>query len=168
MRRTQLIALPLVAAALLVPGVASAAPQVHAAPSAQAVQGAAEDILALTNAERAKAGCPALTLNAALGKAAGGHSADMAQRNFFDHVNPDGAGPVQRATAAGYRYRMLGENIYAGRRDARSAMTAWMNSAGHRRNILNCGYRELGVGYADRAGSRYRYYWTQVFGTPAN
>lgn len=126
-----------------------------------------QSILDLTNAERAKAGCGPLKLDATLTAVADAHSADMAARGFFSHTNPDGLGPGDRVAASGYPFRAWAENIAAGQSTAAEVMNGWMNSAGHRANILNCGLEELGVGYAegpaiDRVPGRF---WTQVFGT---
>jgi uncharacterized YkwD family protein len=121
------------------------------------------EVLRLVNVERAKAGCQPLVANPLLNRTARAHSTDMAVRNFFSHTNPDGKSPFDRMRAAGYQGRMMGENIAAGYTTAGSVMTAWMNSSGHRANIVNCGYKEIGVGYY-RGGS-YRHYWTQNFGT---
>ncbi|MER8041795.1 CAP domain-containing protein [Streptomyces sp. NPDC094032] len=121
---------------------------------------AADQVIALVNAERAKAGCGALTANATLTRAAQGHSDDMAARDFFDHTNPDGAGPGDRVTAAGYPWSTYGENIAKGQSGPEQVMEAWMNSPGHRANILNCDFKEIGIGIHDSGGP----YWTQVFG----
>lgn len=121
---------------------------------------AADQVLSLVNAERAKAGCGPLTANATLARAAQAHSDDMAARDFFDHTNPDGADPGDRVTASGYPWSTYGENIAMGQRTPEQVMEAWMNSPGHRANILNCDFKELGVGIHDGGGP----YWTQVFG----
>ncbi|MFC8585235.1 sigma-70 family RNA polymerase sigma factor [Streptomyces sp. NPDC057217] len=120
-----------------------------------------EQVIALVNAERAKEGCGAVTGNSLLARAAQGHSDDMAARDFFDHTNPDGAGPGERVTATGYGWSTYGENIAMGQQTAEQVMEAWMNSPGHRANILNCSFKELGVGLHTGDGGPY---WTQVFG----
>ncbi len=122
-------------------------------------------VVTLVNQERAKAGCPALTVDSRLVAAARGHSQDMATRNYFDHNTPDGVTPWTRITNAGYRYSMAAENIAEGQSTPASVMDAWMNSQGHRANILNCSLRNIGVGLA--YNSRHTPYWTQDFGTPA-
>ncbi|MFB6836816.1 CAP domain-containing protein [Streptomyces sp. NPDC056361] len=121
---------------------------------------AADQVIALVNAERAKAGCGPLTANATLTRAAQGHSDDMAARDFFDHTNPDGKGPGDRVTAAGYPWSTYGENIAMGQQTPEQVMDAWMNSSGHRANILNCDFKEIGIGIHSSGGP----YWTQVFG----
>ncbi|MFI8962593.1 sigma-70 family RNA polymerase sigma factor [Streptomyces sp. NPDC053493] len=120
----------------------------------------AQQVIDLVNSERAQAGCGPLTENALLTRAAQGHSDDMAARNFFDHTNPDGDGPGERVTAAGYRWSTYGENIAMGQRTPAEVMESWMNSPGHRANILNCSFKEIGIGIHSAGGP----YWTQVFG----
>jgi len=136
------------------------APAGSKAPAAPAAGGTAAQVIALVNKERAKRGCRALTSNSRLALAAQGHSADMARRGFFDHTNPDGKDPSDRITAAGYRWSAYGENIAKGQPTPASVMTSWMNSSGHRANILNCAFREIGIGVVKSGGP----YWTQVFG----
>ncbi|MEU7019255.1 sigma-70 family RNA polymerase sigma factor [Streptomyces sp. NPDC046203] len=119
-----------------------------------------QQVIALVNTERSRAGCGPLTGNALLTRAAQGQSDDMAARDFFDHTNPDGDGPGERVTAAGYQWSTYGENIAKGQRTPAEVMEAWMNSPGHRANILNCDFREIGIGLHTGGGP----YWTQVFG----
>ena len=128
--------------------------------------GVTTQVVTLTNAERAKAGCGPLSVNATLTTVAQAHSQDMATNDYFDHNSQDGRTPFDRMTAAGYRYSTAAENIAAGQRTPQDVMTAWMNSPGHRANILNCALKEIGVGYATDSSSRYGVYWTQDFGTP--
>ncbi|TQM78876.1 uncharacterized protein YkwD [Saccharothrix saharensis] len=118
-------------------------------------------VLELTNAERAANGCPALAADDRLAAAARAHSADMAANNYFDHVSQDGRSFVDRVKAAGYPAPGA-ENIAAGQRTAEAVVKGWMDSPGHRANILNCKLKALGVGMA-RGGS-YGIYWTQNFG----
>lgn len=134
----------------------------------------ASQVLALINAERAKAGCAAVSVDQKLTAAAQGHSADMATNNFFDHRGSAGTQVSDRITAAGYAWRAVGENIAAGYSTPADVVAGWMESPGHRANILNCSYVHTGIGYvydpadAPLAGSGwpYRYYWTQVFAAP--
>ncbi|GHC67940.1 CAP domain-containing protein [Streptomyces flavofungini] len=121
----------------------------------------AQQVLTLVNAERQQAGCRPLTNNSKLATAAQRHSADMKARNYFSHTSPDGTDPGQRITAAGYRWSTYGENIARGQQTAKSVMTSWMNSEGHRANILNCSFKELGVGIVKGSGGPW---WTQNFG----
>ncbi|ROQ35188.1 RNA polymerase sigma factor (sigma-70 family) [Streptomyces sp. PanSC19] len=122
---------------------------------------AQEQVIELVNAERAKAGCGPLTEHPLLTEAAQGHSDDMAARDFFDHTDPDGDGPGERITAAGYAWSSYGENIAKGQTTAAEVMDSWMHSPGHRANILNCGFKEIGVGLHTSGGP----YWTQAFGS---
>jgi uncharacterized protein YkwD len=124
-----------------------------------------EQVVALVNAERASVGCPSLAVDTRLATAARAHSTDMATRGYFDHTTPEGVSFVARIDREGYSWSYVAENIAVGQQDPASVMASWMDSDGHRRNILNCGLRHIGVGlaYDDRA----RPHWTQDFGTPA-
>ncbi|PZT73710.1 MULTISPECIES: sigma-70 family RNA polymerase sigma factor [unclassified Streptomyces] len=122
----------------------------------------AEQVLALVNTERAREGCGPVTGNAQLTTAAQRHSEDMAARDYFSHTSQDGSGPGDRITATGYRWSTYGENIAKGQRTPAAVMDSWMNSPGHRANILNCSFKELGVGVEDSPGG---IVWTQDFGT---
>jgi uncharacterized protein YkwD len=113
-------------------------------------------VLALVNAERAKAGCGAVSGNAALNRAAADYAALMARTGTFSHTGPDGSDFADRVRAAGYD-DPGGENIAQGQTSADEVMDDWMNSPGHRRNILDCSFRTLGVGESDD-------YWVQEFG----
>ncbi|MFE6175677.1 sigma-70 family RNA polymerase sigma factor [Streptomyces sp. NPDC056464] len=135
---------------------ATSAPQPQSAPTDTIGQ-----VVALVNKERANAGCGPLAEDSLLNKAAQGHSEDMAARDFFDHTNPDGADPGQRITAAGYRWSTYGENIAMGQQTPESVMDSWMNSPGHRANILNCSFKDIGIGIHDGSGGPW---WTQAFG----
>ncbi|MFI1049204.1 CAP domain-containing protein [Streptomyces griseoruber] len=121
---------------------------------------AAAEVLALVNEERAKVGCSALSANSALSELAEKFSDDMAARGFFDHTDPDGKTPWDRAEAAGIS-SLGGENIARGQADAAAVMEAWMNSPGHKANILNCDFKTLGVGVHFGSGGPW---WTQDFG----
>jgi uncharacterized protein YkwD len=123
---------------------------------------AEREVVRLVNAERAKAGCGALRQDTRLDTAARGHSADMARRNYFSHTTPDGVDPWERARAAGYN-TPTGENIAMGQRTAAEVTKAWMNSSGHRANILNCDSKAIGMGLARNSGGTT--YWTQMFGS---
>ncbi|WP_344282785.1 CAP domain-containing protein, partial [Actinomadura napierensis] len=117
-------------------------------------------VVALTNAERAKAGCDALRVDRRLVTAARAHSADMAANDYFDHDSPNGDSPWMRMREAGYAGPGA-ENIARGYATAAAVVDGWMASPGHRANILNCGLRAIGVGMA--AGSDGPL-WTQDFG----
>ncbi|MEV4427285.1 CAP domain-containing protein [Streptomyces sp. R-07] len=118
------------------------------------------EVLRLVNTERAKVGCTPVRADAQLASLAGAFSADMATRGFFDHTDPDGDTPWVRAQQAGIS-GMGGENIARGQVDAAAVMASWMNSDGHRANILNCDFTTLGVGVAFGDGGPW---WTQDFG----
>ncbi|MEU1007372.1 CAP domain-containing protein [Streptomyces sp. NPDC005890] len=118
------------------------------------------EVLKLVNEERAKAGCSPLAANSSLTKLAESFSDDMAARGFFDHTDPDGRTPWDRAASAGVT-DLGGENIARGQADAAAVMQAWMNSPGHRANILNPDFKTLGVGVHFGPGGPW---WTQDFG----
>ncbi|WP_432062065.1 CAP domain-containing protein [Streptomyces sp. S1] len=138
------------------------APTRKAAAASTASRGdAAEaEILRLVNAERATVGCTPVNTDARLASLAGAFSADMAARGFFDHTDPDGDTPWTRAQQAGVS-NLAGENIARGQTDAAAVMKSWMNSDGHRANILNCDFKTMGVGVYFGDGGPW---WTQDFG----
>ncbi|MFK4088615.1 CAP domain-containing protein [Kribbella sp. NPDC020789] len=105
------------------------------------------EVLELTNQVREQNGCGPLRLSSALVEAAGRHASDMVRRHYMDHTNPEGQDPGDRMRAAGYDGGSWGENIAAGYSTAQKVVNAWMNSDGHRANILNCKFNLLGVGY---------------------
>ncbi|MFF7392643.1 CAP domain-containing protein [Streptomyces scabiei] len=117
-------------------------------------------VLLLVNEERAKAGCQPVAANSDLAKLAEAFSEDMALRGFFDHTDPDGSDPWDRAATLGIT-GLGGENIARGQATAEAVMEAWMNSPGHRANILNCDFKTLGVGVHLGDGGPW---WTQDFG----
>ncbi|MCX4960572.1 CAP domain-containing protein [Streptomyces virginiae] len=119
-------------------------------------------VLALVNKERSAAGCGPLTVNGKLAAAARAYSDTMARSGVMSHTGPDGSTMTSRVEAAGYGWSRLGENIARGQSDADSVMKAWMNSSGHRANILNCSFREIGIGVHKGDGGPW---WTQDFGT---
>ncbi|MFI9288792.1 CAP domain-containing protein [Streptomyces werraensis] len=121
---------------------------------------AAAEVLRLVNAERAKVGCSPVTADGPLTALATAFSDDMAGRGFFDHTDPDGDTPWDRAQAAGIS-NLGGENIARGQADAEAVMQAWMDSPGHKANILNCDFKTLGVGVHLGPGGPW---WTQNFG----
>ena len=121
-------------------------------------------VLQLVNQQRAAAGCHALTSNSILVSVARAHSKDMAVNHYFDHNSQDGRTPFDRMRSAGYHGNLMGENIAAGQPTPAAVMDAWMHSPGHRANILNCGYKVIGVGVYRLAGSPFGVYWTQDFG----
>jgi uncharacterized protein YkwD len=123
------------------------------------------DMLARVNAERRKAGVPPLKPNPALDAAAQRHAGDMLARAYFAHESPEGKTVRERARAAGYDWRAIGENIAEGQLSVAEVMETWMNSPGHRRNILDKSFKELGVGLAlGRSGDGFQVEWVQTFG----
>ncbi|MFJ7087270.1 CAP domain-containing protein [Streptomyces griseus] len=121
---------------------------------------ARSEVLALVNQERAKVGCSPLSTSAPLTSLAQNFSEDMAARGFFDHTDPDGDTPWDRAAQAGVQ-GLGAENIARGQADAQAVMEAWMNSEGHRANILNCDYKTIGIGVHEGSGGPW---WVQNFG----
>ncbi|KAL4129981.1 hypothetical protein PRIC2_005987 [Phytophthora ramorum] len=121
-------------------------------------------MLAAVNKERAAQGLSALCMNRKLQSAAQRHSNDQAVHNFMAHDGSDGSTMSQRVTDAGYRWSTVAENVAAGQVDVAAVMKSWMNSPGHRANILG-DYTMFGPAYAYNADSTYQHYWTQDFGS---
>lgn len=122
----------------------------------------AAEVTDLTNRERARAGLPPLATDALLTRAAQAHSTDMVVRAFYSHTGPDGSQPWDRAAAAGSTRRTIGENIACGQRSPAEVVEGWMNSPGHRANILKREFTHIGIGFA--GGGKAGTYWTQLFG----
>lgn len=120
-----------------------------------------EEVLKLVNAERAKAGLKPLKMSEQLRSIAYLKSKDMAENNYFDHNSPTYGSPFQMLQQYGVHYQAAGENIAAGQRTPQEVMNSWMNSSGHRANILNANFDTLGVGVYH--GGSYGVYWTQEF-----
>ncbi|MGQ0466187.1 MAG: CAP domain-containing protein [Sporichthyaceae bacterium] len=112
----------------------------------------------LTDAARKAKGCAPLTLDSKLSLAAQRHANDMSAKNYFSHTSKDGTTWIQRIKRAGYT-KPAGENIARGYTSSASVLKAWMNSPGHRRNILDCKFKKIGVGYNAKG-----HYWVQDFG----
>jgi len=115
-------------------------------------------VVALTNANRAKYGIGPLTPDALLMRAAQAHAEDMERNGYFDHTDQKGGNPSDRTRAVGYPRAAIAENIAMGQRDAAEVMNSWMQSPGHRANLLNRDYRAIGVGVVG-------VHWVQVFGS---
>ncbi|MGR3777391.1 serine protease [Bacillus cereus] len=115
-------------------------------------------VVELTNAERTKQGLPALKIDTELSKVARIKSEDMQKNNYFDHNSPTYGSPFDMMKKFGISYKSAGENIAQGQRTPEEVVQAWMNSAGHRANILNSGFTHIGVGYVESGN-----YWTQQF-----
>ena len=147
--------------------------------SATQTTGASPDfaarVIARTNMYRIQHGCPALTPNAALTRAAREHSEDMATHDFTGHNSSNGVTFGNRIRAAGYSYTMLGENVAWGEQSPERVVDMWFNEKppndAHRQNILNCAFRDIGVGYVylanDPGKITAHYYWTEEFGIQA-
>ncbi|NNJ11527.1 hypothetical protein EKD04_014415 [Chloroflexales bacterium ZM16-3] len=124
-------------------------------------------VLAHTNAYRDQAGCPALNLQSQLVQAAQRHSDDMALKDFVGHTGSDSSVPWDRIHDTGYQYSLAAENAAGGYSTPAAVVEGWYNSPGHQANMLNCALKEIGIGYAERVGTQYTHYWTQVFATTA-
>jgi uncharacterized protein YkwD len=121
----------------------------------------AHEVLDLVNRERAKVQAPPVEWHEQATDAAFAHSVDMHVRSFFAHTNPDGEGPGDRLRAAGVNWASYGENIAEGYKTPADVMAAWMNSDGHRLNILDPAFTHLGVGvHTSYDGGPW---WTQDF-----
>lgn len=130
----------------------------------QAEMTQAEAVLKLVNAERAKAGLQPLTLSDKLTNIAYKKAKDMADKNYFSHQSPTYGSPFDMLKQFGVSYSYAGENIAAGQKSAEEVMNSWMNSSGHRANILNKNYTQIGVGFY--RGGQYGTEWVQLFIKP--
>jgi len=120
-------------------------------------------VLELVNIERQKAGVHPLKLDPALTRGARAKSQDMADNRYFSHTSPTYGSFGSMLKAFGIRYRYAGENIASGYRTPEAAVKGWMNSSGHRANILSSKFNKMGVGYAYTSQGNYHHYWTQWF-----
>ena len=116
------------------------------------------EVIRLVNDQRTKNGLKALTANWELSRVARYKSQDMVENRYFSHTSPTYGTPFQMIKAFGLTYRTAGENIAYGQRSPQDVVNAWMNSSGHRANILNASYTQIGVGYVSSG-----HYWTQMF-----
>lgn len=119
----------------------------------------AQEVLRIANVERAKVGAPPLRLSADLNQSCAVRAAEIVE--YFSHTRPNGTNFDTAVRNNGRR--ALGENIAAGSSTPAAVMEQWMNSPGHRANILNAKFRELGVGYTENPNSTYTHYWVQIF-----
>ena len=136
-------------------------------PSTPSVPSDVQAVLDITNAERAARGVAPLTLHPQLSQAAEAHARDQFRRDCLtqlSHIGTDGSNPGVRIARTGLQVRTWGENIACGQTSASSVMRAWMNSSGHRANILDPKFTHLGVSASRDSDGRP--YWVQVFGTP--
>jgi uncharacterized YkwD family protein len=116
----------------------------------------AKKVAELVNQERAKAGLSPLKMDAALSNLALAKAADMSNNNYFDHTSPTYGSPFDMMKQYGISYNTAGENLAMGQRSPEEVMTQWMNSEGHRKNIMNPSFTTIGVGYTNG-------YWVQEF-----
>ncbi|MBQ8133923.1 MAG: sporulation protein [Clostridia bacterium] len=117
-----------------------------------------QQVVELVNNYRAQYGLNPVTLNTELSKVARLKSQDMKDKGYFSHTSPTYGSPFDMMKQFGISYRTAGENIAMGQRTPEAVMEAWMNSEGHRANILNSSYTQIGVGYVADGN-----YWTQMF-----
>jgi hypothetical protein len=131
---------------------------------AAAIPGAADQVLGLVNQERARAGLSPLTMDAQLNSAAQNYAEAMGSTGVYAHNGADGSTPLSRMNAAGFPGTgAWGENIAAAYNTAAEVMQAWMNSPGHRSNLLNPTFTHIGIGAAQVTGSQWKNYWVQDF-----
>ncbi|WP_164218009.1 SafA/ExsA family spore coat assembly protein [Virgibacillus sp. YIM 98842] len=117
-----------------------------------------QEVINLVNKERADAGLPALKYDWELARVAKYKSQDMKDQNYFSHNSPVYGSPFTMMQNFGINYRSAGENIARGQRSAKQVVNAWMNSSGHRANIMSSDFTHIGVGYVESGN-----YWTQMF-----
>lgn len=133
-------------------------PSAPAAPSTAGISQMALQVIELTNNERRKNGLPALKADTSLSKVAQVKSNDMQAKHYFSHTSPTYGSPFDMMRDFGVTYKSAGENIAMGQTTAQQVITAWMNSEGHRRNILSPNYTNIGVGFTQSGN-----YWSQMF-----
>ena len=138
---------------LIYPGQVLTIPQVE-----EAVLAYENEVIRLVNAERSKNGLSPLTANWELSRVARYKSQDMADNRYSSHTSPTYGTPFQMMKSFGLSFRTAGENIAYGQRTPQAVVNAWMNSSGHRANILSSSYTQIGVGYVASGN-----YWTQMF-----
>lgn len=138
---------------LIYPGQVLSIPQVNSS-----VLAYESEVIRLVNEIRAERGLKALTANWELSRVARYKSQDMVDNRYFSHTSPVYGSPFQMIRAFGLSFRTAGENIAYGQRTPQAVVNAWMNSSGHRANILNASYTQIGVGYVANG-----HYWTQMF-----
>ena len=133
-------------------------------PNAAPLASYENEVIRLCNVERTKRGIPALTTNWQLSRVARYKSQDMINKNYFSHTSPTYGSPFNMMENFGLRFSAAGENIAYGQRTPQEVVTAWMNSPGHRANILSTTYTQIGVGAAKKSNGTL--YWTQMFMKP--
>jgi uncharacterized YkwD family protein/spore coat assembly protein SafA len=130
-------------------------------PNLDAIKAIENQVITLVNIERSKVGLPALKANWQLSRVARYKAQDMRDKNYFSHTSPTYGSPFNMMKSFGISYTTAGENIAMGQQTPASVMSSWMNSTGHRQNILNIGYAEIGVGIAKSSNGSI--YWVQQF-----
>ena len=138
---------------LIYPGQVLNIPQLDAS-----VRSFEQEVIRLVNVQRAQNGLKPLTENWELSRVARYKSQDMVDNRYFSHTSPTYGSPFQMIRSFGISFRSAGENIAYGQRTPQAVVNAWMNSSGHRANILNASYTQIGVGYVADGN-----YWTQMF-----
>ena len=133
-------------------------------PNIDRIKDIEHQVIQLVNQERAKNGLKALRPNWELSRVARHKSQDMRDKHYFSHTSPTYGSPFDMMKAYRIGFSYAGENIAMGQTTAWQVMQGWMNSTGHRQNILNPNFTEIGVGYAE--GGTGKYYWTQMFIKP--
>ncbi|MEL7658041.1 MAG: CAP domain-containing protein [Bacillota bacterium] len=142
----------------------TAAPAKSTAPTSANIGAYEQQVVDLVNKERAAAGLPALKVNTALANVAEKKAEDLRDKNYFAHQSPTYGSPFDMMKQFGISYSAAGENIAKGQRTPAEVMNGWMNSPGHKANILNSNFTEIGVGYVtDSNGAGY---WVQHFIRP--
>ena len=138
---------------LIYPGQVLAIPQIDSS-----VTAFENEVIRLVNEIRVKNGLSALNTNWELSRIARYKSQDMVSNRYFSHTSPTYGSPFQMIKSFGLTYQSAGENIAYGQTTPQAVVNAWMNSSGHRANILNSSYKQIGVGYVANG-----HYWTQLF-----
>jgi uncharacterized YkwD family protein/spore coat assembly protein SafA len=133
-------------------------------PNATPLKAIEDEIVRLVNVQRVQNGLQQLTQNWQASRVARYKSQDMIDKNYFAHISPTYGSPFQMMESFGLRFSAAAENIAYGQRSAQEVMSSWMNSAGHRANILNRSFTQIGVGVAKKANGTM--YFTQMFLKP--
>ena len=133
-------------------------------PTMKSIKSLESEVVRLVNIERSKQGLQLLKENWQLSRIARYKSADMATKNYFSHTSPTYGSPFKMMESFGIRYSSAGENLAYGQKTPQQVMTAWMNSPGHRSNIMSPSFSQIGVGYATNKNGVP--YWTQMFIRP--
>lgn len=130
-------------------------------PNIDATKGVEQQVLDLVNVERSKASLQPLKMDWELQRVARTKSCDMVQKGYFSHTSPTYGSPFDMMKQFGINFKAAGENIASGQKTPSEVMQSWMNSTGHRANILKSDFTHIGVGYC--AGGQYGHMWTQMF-----